>query len=781
MKRKQFASMPWIEIIAFLQATLIGVQALSFSDGYQPYKHSRLYGGGNRAFIAQTADLSGIGKKSQGTGDLTAYCWGTMISSRCFLTVKHFAPRQGETLRFYHSNSPYSSYEEAVVETLHDLTIGIDGLTLGRLVSAPSASVKRYPVPEFEAPNVTFKSPTLSRGARDFVVGQTGFGTNPTGEAAARDVAVGTTTFLYTESNSYLGGLSQDPRPDVAGTITGDSGGPTLGFFAGSLCLLGIHIQVNNDLSVSGHLPLIKTLLAGFGETVQTIAANDRPYCVRASRQTTSGRFIAEWDVIPRSLDRSFKIYSSSDLKTWNGSDWSVGLASTGKITTDVPYDMVRKFWRVSPSPTGGVTTSFSPALQEFKMAWTPIPGISYKLESSPDLLTWTTQQWDVSLATTTLRLSFPEAPSVSSRFFSLAEENRFCTSPFGEFKHTIIGGIGSDSFTSPTLVNEPVAYCTVVAVGTPYESSGNKYQVVDFTRSDGSGAAFAQGALTALDPTNPPFFTDSSLNAADIITSEVPLDAQTSRIVVRFRSDVSFGTELHKVQRFAIRRSRTISDLFHEIESPDLNGDEFHIYNNATQVTSAYWYADVPEFVGWYDANGNPSGGVNITLGMGTNFRRTKTTSKTFFEVGHVKSTVTGVKVYGLSAFAPPGATRYNWFSAPMPFGIPFQDSLLPAYPAQVTVTYSGAGLVAGPTLGAADEVQTWYNGGTLSFFHHDAVFQSYPPVADWRKSDGTPANSTLLPAGRSIMIVKKIKGRNPPTWGIPAAIYGGMYLNSY
>ena len=96
------------------------------------------YTGADREFIGESYDSTGVGR------GVSTSRWATMISDHYFLSATHFHPSIGAPIRFYHSNNPAGSFEDVTVAS--GTQIAGSDLWLGRLSSAPTTNVQRYPI-----------------------------------------------------------------------------------------------------------------------------------------------------------------------------------------------------------------------------------------------------------------------------------------------------------------------------------------------------------------------------------------------------------------------------------------------------------------------------------------------------------------------------------------------------------------------------------------------------------------------------------------------------------
>ena len=99
-------------------------------------------------FIAPTLDLSGVGQYHLYEPPIyDNYFWLTMVSDTYFITAAHTSPNlyDDQAVHFYHDNDPIPAESIVIDKTYYAIVMG-SGLWIGRLQSAPSSAVKRYPL-----------------------------------------------------------------------------------------------------------------------------------------------------------------------------------------------------------------------------------------------------------------------------------------------------------------------------------------------------------------------------------------------------------------------------------------------------------------------------------------------------------------------------------------------------------------------------------------------------------------------------------------------------------
>jgi hypothetical protein len=115
------------------------------ADYYDPARHNPF--AKDPAFIAPGLDLSGVGVYHFYNPPANDnYFWVTMVSETYFITARHVAANMYDDreVHFYHDNDPTPAESIAIDDTYFSV-IG-DDLWIGRLKSAPSSAVKRYPL-----------------------------------------------------------------------------------------------------------------------------------------------------------------------------------------------------------------------------------------------------------------------------------------------------------------------------------------------------------------------------------------------------------------------------------------------------------------------------------------------------------------------------------------------------------------------------------------------------------------------------------------------------------
>lgn len=184
-------------------------------DNARSFAHDRFYSGGDKAFIGQAYDWSGIGRGSSGGG------WATMVSPSYFLSANHFHPGVGEVLTFYEGNDSSGPSHTYVVES-GALVPGSGDLWLGKLTAPiPQADrISYYPIWDLGATTNYKAQMVYMYGAPNRV------GRNLVTSAGS------------TMSLTYdVPGLGEDE----AYVQVGDSGAPSMGVGNGKLALGGIH------------------------------------------------------------------------------------------------------------------------------------------------------------------------------------------------------------------------------------------------------------------------------------------------------------------------------------------------------------------------------------------------------------------------------------------------------------------------------------------------------------------------------------------------------------
>lgn len=212
-------------------------------QGYQSKLHDRFYVGGDRAFIGEAYNWTGV----RGTDE-----WAVMISPSYFITSFH--ARTNTQATFYPDNTTSTpltylvdggySRRLKIVGGLYD-GLGSD-LELRRFTTPVAASIAKYPI-AVSASETDFVNSTLWVYGADNRVGRNELNNScmPGGPLPnlAYVVVPTATDMTYCSIFDYdsTGGVGVDE----AGLQEGDSSGPTFVVIGGQLALEGIHVGVD--------------------------------------------------------------------------------------------------------------------------------------------------------------------------------------------------------------------------------------------------------------------------------------------------------------------------------------------------------------------------------------------------------------------------------------------------------------------------------------------------------------------------------------------------------
>jgi hypothetical protein len=213
-------------------------------------------------FVAKGLDLSGVGVFNEPVSN--TYWWVTMISDRYFLTAGHAAATNSgdapRTANFFHNFADSIPDETISVDIGFGQWIGGSDLWLGRLTSAPSPAVKRYPL--IKRQEATYYPSYVD--PKIYLVGHTGGENNA---LSMTRVALNDIAYVYGAEepqlandfgNSYQNGVDKY-NGDGASNDGGDSAGPTfVENRYGGIALAGIHhvarLGAGFDSSISAHI-----------------------------------------------------------------------------------------------------------------------------------------------------------------------------------------------------------------------------------------------------------------------------------------------------------------------------------------------------------------------------------------------------------------------------------------------------------------------------------------------------------------------------------------------
>jgi len=223
-------SVKWLIVLAIQMAFNVNVVSASMVlQSYAPKNHDRFYTGGDKAFIGAAFDWSGVGRG----GDR----WVSMISDTYFLSAEHYKAPNSTTITFHYDNDPAGVSETATVDSGQQ--IGSTDLWLGRLSSAPSSNVKRYPLLNLPS-NVAYNDLEIYTFGRDEDASATSMrlGRNriDSGSIGAETVSTSTGQ-AYEFDFDNPGGLDADE----SFLQVGDSGSSSFAIVGGTPAVTGIH------------------------------------------------------------------------------------------------------------------------------------------------------------------------------------------------------------------------------------------------------------------------------------------------------------------------------------------------------------------------------------------------------------------------------------------------------------------------------------------------------------------------------------------------------------
>ena len=214
--------------------------------GYDDAKHERYYTGGDRAFIGEPYDWSGVGKSSNR--------WAVMISDHFFLSCMHVSTPS--PVYFYEGNSAVEEerHEYAINNTVGTRRIASSDLRLGMFTTPVDASIAKYPI--------LVSNPLLMNGGiEDFTDDQFDQVLAPYANAMLYNYGQGNRVgrnvldyFLLIDGGNddriptmYFQYDDPGVGDDETHLQSGDSGGPTFFIHEGQLSLSGIHWYINAD------------------------------------------------------------------------------------------------------------------------------------------------------------------------------------------------------------------------------------------------------------------------------------------------------------------------------------------------------------------------------------------------------------------------------------------------------------------------------------------------------------------------------------------------------
>lgn len=250
----------------------------------EPNRQSRFYTGGDKAFLGQPFDWSGVGNTStSGAGQ-----WATMISPSYFVSAAHYHPGPGASLTFFTGNDPNGASHTYSVgaTTFQGSYKGLPSdLWVGKLTSPIPTSdhITYYPIANLGGDSEYNNLPIFVYGVPN-LIGRNAIDNGGIVDAPENvnddpnlPVVKDTRSMQYTYNTGAAG-----VGADEAYLVTGDSGAPSFAIVDGSLALVGAHYYhsgtdsgANGDFSGDTFVPFyasqINAALTGSGEQVTLV------------------------------------------------------------------------------------------------------------------------------------------------------------------------------------------------------------------------------------------------------------------------------------------------------------------------------------------------------------------------------------------------------------------------------------------------------------------------------------------------------------------------------
>ena len=274
-----------------LVATVISVASLLISERCAALDWGAVYGSQDNYdadrhnpfnqspdFVGDGLDLSGVGVLHKTNGD---NWWITMISDTYFLSAAHIDPTDSGTssytVNFFHDFADTSADETAVIDKDFHVTLGGSDLFLGRLTSAPSSAVKRYPlIQRNENTNYLTYIPNRELYLTGYRGGESGIAQTRLGLNNMDSVGQSDYGFSYNSGSGY--GI------DEATVIGGDSSAPTfVKISSGVFAIAGTHYTYTSDSSVSAHVSQIQSLVPSVQIATDLVGDLNHDYQVDAT------------------------------------------------------------------------------------------------------------------------------------------------------------------------------------------------------------------------------------------------------------------------------------------------------------------------------------------------------------------------------------------------------------------------------------------------------------------------------------------------------------------
>jgi hypothetical protein len=231
---------------------------------YEPSRHDRFYSGGDKAFVAEDYDLSGVGR--------SGVYWAALISDSYFLSANHsdYHPHVGSSVTFWETNNPLGASHSYTVAG--GQRIGNTDLWVGWFDEVVHSSIARYSVLD-----LANESDYLGRDLYNY-------GKNHRVGRNIGDVIADYTEGLATGRTIWFD-YDNDDNPSVGGDETyiqvGDSGSSTFIVYDGELTLLGIHWSITSSTNSEGessidsfvprYIDEINAVLAAKGQSLDVV------------------------------------------------------------------------------------------------------------------------------------------------------------------------------------------------------------------------------------------------------------------------------------------------------------------------------------------------------------------------------------------------------------------------------------------------------------------------------------------------------------------------------
>lgn len=228
----------------------------------------------NAPFIGSAYDWSGVGRTSGGF-------WGVLISPSFVLSSRHYAPSNGEQIRFYKTNDPTGEYlEKSIVSSTVMADSDLILTQLGEATTGVATYAIRNPAANLIGEELYVwgqaDTPNYTRLGRNEVSGIWPNFSDP--------LLVGQGDVIVYDYDTSATGLG----PDEAMLASGDSGGPSFIIGPDGPELVGIHWFIyeaklpdlpfpgSGDTLVTSYINQMNSVMAASGQSV-TVAAVPEP------------------------------------------------------------------------------------------------------------------------------------------------------------------------------------------------------------------------------------------------------------------------------------------------------------------------------------------------------------------------------------------------------------------------------------------------------------------------------------------------------------------------